>query len=177
MILQCNSCKKSFVVPDSAITQIGRLVQCSVCGNKWTQYPIKSEAVKNEKKSINLSQKLVSKPIIKKVKTKKVKKKKSIDAYSPEYLKKKHGIRIIDPSSVNENLEKKSEKIENSFWYTFYKYTIVIFFSLSLTIGIIYLAEEIIIINFPNLELYISYIFETLNNIKVIFLDIISNYK
>ena len=32
MILSCNSCGKKFVVPDSAITQAGRLVQCRKVG-------------------------------------------------------------------------------------------------------------------------------------------------
>ena len=41
MILRCNSCEKKFLVPDNAIGAAGRLVQCSSCGNKWTQYPIK----------------------------------------------------------------------------------------------------------------------------------------
>ena len=40
MILSCNSCEKKFVVPDNAISATGRLVQCSSCGNKWTQFPI-----------------------------------------------------------------------------------------------------------------------------------------
>ena len=41
MILSCNSCDKKFVVPDNAISTSGRLVQCSACGNKWKQYPVK----------------------------------------------------------------------------------------------------------------------------------------
>ena len=42
MILSCNSCEKKFVVPpDSAIGVNGRLVQCSSCGNKWKQFPIR----------------------------------------------------------------------------------------------------------------------------------------
>ena len=32
---------KKFLVPDNAIPSSGRLVQCSSCGNKWTQYPEK----------------------------------------------------------------------------------------------------------------------------------------
>ena len=32
MILACNSCGKKFVVPDSAITASGRMVQCGFCG-------------------------------------------------------------------------------------------------------------------------------------------------
>ena len=48
MNIQCNSCQKNFLVPDNAITAKGRLVQCSSCGNKWTQYPPKN--TQNEKK-------------------------------------------------------------------------------------------------------------------------------
>ena len=40
MILTCNSCGKKFVVPDSAITASGRMVQCGSCGNKWKQFPM-----------------------------------------------------------------------------------------------------------------------------------------
>ena len=49
MILSCNSCGKKFVVPDNAISAAGRLVQCSSCGNKWKQFPIK-EPVKAKPK-------------------------------------------------------------------------------------------------------------------------------
>ena len=46
MLLNCNSCQKKFIVPDSAITESGRLVQCGSCGNKWTQIPIRDEIIK-----------------------------------------------------------------------------------------------------------------------------------
>ena len=45
MILECKSCQKKFIVPDDAITNTGRLVQCSSCGNKWTQYPVIKKVV------------------------------------------------------------------------------------------------------------------------------------
>ena len=50
MILTCNSCNKKFVVPDSAITASGRMVQCGSCGNKWKQFPLGKD-----KNSNNLS--------------------------------------------------------------------------------------------------------------------------
>ena len=49
MILECKSCQKKFIVPDNAITNAGRLVQCSSCGNKWTQFPIKKIPIKSKK--------------------------------------------------------------------------------------------------------------------------------
>ena len=48
MILECKSCQKKFIVPDNAITNAGRLVQCSSCGNKWTQYPVIQNIVQEE---------------------------------------------------------------------------------------------------------------------------------
>ena len=54
MILSCNSCGKKFVVPDNAITEAGRLVQCSACGNKWKQFPVNQ----GQKIDKNLKEKL-----------------------------------------------------------------------------------------------------------------------
>ena len=59
MILTCNSCGKKFVVPDSAITVSGRMVQCGSCGNKWKQFPV-GEVKKTQ--SISRPKKVVSKP-------------------------------------------------------------------------------------------------------------------
>ena len=49
MILECKSCQKKFIVPDNAIPNAGRLVQCSSCGNKWTQYPLKKKKISESK--------------------------------------------------------------------------------------------------------------------------------
>ena len=115
MILTCNSCDKKFVVPDSAITVSGRMVQCGSGGNKWKQFPI-NETKKT--RSTPSSQKLITKvksapqKIQKTKKTKKsfVKKTREISLYSPEYLAKKHGIKIdeIEPQKVvNKAIGKK----------------------------------------------------------------------
>ena len=54
MILSCNSCGKKFVVPDQAITSLGRTVQCGACGNKWKQFPITNKIEKKRSKKINV---------------------------------------------------------------------------------------------------------------------------
>ena len=100
MILTCNSCEKKFVVPDSAIGASGRLVQCSSCGNKWKQFPIKSNEEKSRSFSSPISNLNKRKKIIKS--KKRVKKKKAgPNLYTPEYLSKKHGI-IIDKDNLKE---------------------------------------------------------------------------
>ena len=50
MLVNCKSCQKKFLVPEAAITESGRLLQCGSCGNKWTQYPIKQILEKEIKK-------------------------------------------------------------------------------------------------------------------------------
>ena len=80
MIIECNVCEKKFNVPDSAIMSSGRLVQCSSCGNKWTQYPTKT------KKNINPAF------LPKKTQAKKPSKKKGgAEPYSKEYMQQKWG--------------------------------------------------------------------------------------
>ena len=100
---------KKIVVPDSAITASGRMVQCGSCGNKWKQFPL-GEIKKTQ--SILSSKKIVSRPqpVQKKYKNqKKVKKKllpkksREISLYSPEYLAKKHGIKINDTQPVKKD--------------------------------------------------------------------------
>ena len=115
MILNCNSCGKKFVVPDNAISSLGRIVQCGSCGNKWKQFPL-NETKKNQSYS---TQKIASKPKKntpkvqkpKKIKKAIVRKAREVDLYSPEYLAKKHGIKI------SENVEKASPNRKTSFGF------------------------------------------------------------
>ena len=60
MLVSCNTCQKKFSVPDSAVTESGRLLQCGACGNKWTQYPIKQKFEEKIKKITTAKTKLPS---------------------------------------------------------------------------------------------------------------------
>ena len=62
MILECKSCQKKFIVPDNAITNAGRLVQCSSCGNKWTQFPITKKVIK-EPTNFTSKKEVLKKPV------------------------------------------------------------------------------------------------------------------
>ena len=93
MILECKSCQKKFIVPDNAITIAGRLVQCSSCGNKWTQFPIKEEKI-NQPRVIKSKIKKEVTFFSTEKKKRKIKKKTGPSVYSKEYLEKKHGIKI-----------------------------------------------------------------------------------
>jgi predicted Zn finger-like uncharacterized protein len=187
MILECKSCQKKFIVPDNAITNVGRLVQCSSCGNKWTQFPIEKKTVKEKinfpakknviKKPIKASPKLKKEEkffITSQKKKKNIKKKSGPSIYSKEYLEKKHGIKIDENvSNLSEN--RSNKKISQSY-FGFYSYLIVFLFFFTSMIGILNLTKEIIIFNFPFTEIYIEYLFENLNNFGILFRDTLNLY-
>ena len=169
MIIQCKSCQKKFNVSDAAITDSGRLVQCSSCGNKWTQFPIKVNLKEKEIKDRKIDN--VVQP---KTNKKNKKKKKNINPYSKDYLKKKYGIKIIDPSTASTISNKSNSKKRTS--YGFYNTVLTLIVLLAGILGILVLTEEMIVEKYPFFEIYINYLFETLNNFKLIFEDLIRNY-
>tara|TARA_B100000401_G_C52397181_1_gene527106 strand:- start:9 stop:539 length:531 start_codon:yes stop_codon:yes gene_type:complete len=173
MIIQCTSCEKKFNVPDSAITASGRLVQCSSCGNKWTQYPSKSiPAVKSASPSSP----------IKKVKPKKKTSKKTGPVpYSKEYMQQKWGTNIqsyAQDKGLSKKIKKisKKEKIKTpkkieKIGFGFFNYIIVIFIFSTFFIGILNFERSRIGRKFPFLEPYIDHFFESLEIFKVLILD------
>ena len=166
MILNCNSCGKKFVVPDNAISSLGRIVQCGSCGNKWKQYPVKNAI--NEITPIKKIDKKISKKT--KIKKKPVKKTREINLYSPEYLAKKHGI-TLDNTNTN-NKTTSNEKVSFGFYNSLILF-IVIFISLSKGL---YFFQDFIVQKFPFTDFYINYYFESIKNIIEILRNLISNY-
>ena len=163
MILTCNSCEKKFVVPDNAIGAEGRLVQCSSCGNKWKQFPIISEKkIKDKVEPIKI--------IPKKLKKKNtIKKKVGPNLYSPEYLVKKHGIKINE----EQKFTRKRLNNEKSISFGFYNYLILIIIILIFVLRILFFSKDILITNYPFTEVYIEYVFESIKNIKEIIFSLI----
>ena len=171
MILSCNSCEKKFVVPDNAISATGRLVQCSSCGNKWTQYPVKKK-IKPEDKIPKIKQTSKKVENFTKKTKRKIKKKVGPDLYSPEYLAKKHGIKIQSKPTAESKTAKDKTKVSFGF-YSFLIVWIVIIISI---LRLLYFAEDIIVEKFPISEIYIDYLFESIRNIKDIIQNFIVNY-
>ena len=106
------------------------MVQCGLCGNKWKQFPTR----RSKKNSIDFSSSKSSFQDISRVnkkfksqKNKKTapKKQREISLYSPEYLAKKHGIKINDAQPV-----KKISKEKGKVSFGFYNSLILIFFSI-----------------------------------------------
>jgi len=170
MILTCNSCGKKFVVPDEAITPSGRMVQCGSCGNKWKQFPVNE--IKNSKSIASVSKTLSKtkkiQPKIPKIKKAAVKKTREISLYSPEYLAKKHGIKL------SEGTVKTTSKIKISFGF----YSSLLLFLLIIIVlsrGL-YFFQDFVVETFPFTEFYIDYFFESIRNIFEIWKNLISSY-
>ena len=170
MILSCNSCGKKFVVPDQAISKAGRIVQCGSCGNKWRQLPPESPVKKKiVEKEIN-PKKIKSTTKIPKPKKIKTRKSREIDLYSPEYLKKKHGI-----SLENNEITKKSFSAKNSS-FGFYNYLILLtVLAIILSRGL-YFFQDFIVNYFPFTKIYLEYFFENIKNMFEIWKNLISSY-
>ena len=151
MILSCNACEKKFVVPDNAIGPNGRLVQCSSCGNQWKQFPINKE-IQTKKKVFKV--KSSSKKIQSASKTtkRKVKKKSGPDLYSPEYLAKKHGIKI----SSQPVLQNKTSKDKTKTGLGFYSFIIISAVVAISILRLLYFTQDIIIEKLPISEIYID---------------------
>ncbi len=173
MILTCNSCGKKFVVPDSAITEAGRTVQCGSCGNKWKQFPIniikKTQPISKAKPVVSKTPKIqqkIQKP--KKLKKRTVKKTREINLYSPEYLAKKHGITLKE--DVKKTLTEK--KVSFGFYNSLLLFLVIIIF---LSRGL-YFFQDFVIQYLPFMEYYINYFFESIRNMFEIWKNLISNY-
>ena len=167
MILSCNSCDKKFVVPDNAIGAAGRLVQCSSCGNKWKQFPTNKETKPKEKISKPKSPKKKIQNYAKTTK-RKIKKKTGPDLYSPEYLAKKHGIKIDSKPAIKSETANNKIKVNFGF-YSFLIVSIIIAISI---LRLLYFTQDIIVEKFPISEIYINYLFESIRNLR----DIIQNF-
>ena len=174
MIIQCTACEKKFSVPDSAITGDGRLVQCSSCGNKWTQYPLSIK--KSAPKNIGLPKSIYVK--------KTPKKNKGPVPYSREYMRQKWGDSLpnyVESKGLNKKTKKnkkistkhKKNKVIEKPGFGFFNYIIMFVVLSTFFVGILNFEQARLSRKFPFLEPYIGYFFETIDNFKIFILDLL----
>ena len=178
MILSCNSCGKKFVVPDSAITASGRIVQCGSCGNKWNQFPInvrkETEPASSVKKMTPKARQVQPKiQRTRKIKKTTARKPREIDLYSPEYLAKKHGIKLNN-DDINKTHSKAYSRDNVSFG--FYNSLLLFFLIIIVLSRGLYFFEDFVVQKLPILEFYIDYYFESIKNLFEIWKSLISSY-
>ncbi len=177
MIITCNCGEKKFTLPDNSIPAAGRMVQCGFCGLKWKQFPVgdveKTQSIARQKKAVSKPQPIkqeIEKP--KKVKRTASKKPREISLYSPEYLAKKHGIKINDAQPEKKISKQEKGKVSFGFYNSL---LVFIFFVIALS-RILYFSQEFIVTKIPLSEFYLNYFFESIRNIFEIWKNLITTY-
>ena len=100
------------------------------------------------------------------------KKTREISLYSPEYLAKKHGIKLDEVKIQKNVIKSKKDKISFGFYNSLILY---IFLIIALT-RILYFFQDFIITKLPFIEIYLKYFFESIRNFFEIWKSLISNY-
>ena len=192
MIIECKTCSKKFVVNDADIPDQGRVVQCGNCSTQWLQLPIsestnileKSVSKKSTEDEVQASDgkkyKFLGKqwaevlPSGKTGRLAKSKIRKELDELTnrtSSIAKKRKGSKEIN--TENDDLTELSES-KGMGIFSFLFVTILFFASILLLLDTF---KNQIIPYWPDLENYLIYIFETINNIYIIIKDLINNYK
>ena len=143
MIISCEKCDKKFELSDELIPDEGRLLQCGSCSYEWHYTPTKTIKLVNEIDQVSTANK----------KTKKIKKK---------IIKENNEI------SMNQKTD-SSEKKRVGFL------SVIIVTIISL-IALIIIADtfKVYIMSFiPNIDFYLSSLYESLRDIFLFFKDLI----
>ncbi len=177
MIITCNCGEKKFTLPDNSIPAAGRMVQCGFCGLKWKQFPVgdveKTQSIARPKKVVSRPQPVqqkIQKP--KKIKRNAPKKPREISLYSPEYLAKKHGIKINDAQPEKNFSKQEKRKVS----FGFYNSLILFIFLIIFLARSLYFGQNFVITILPSSEFYLNYFFESVRNIFEIVRDLLIIY-
>ena len=177
MIITCNCGEKKFTLPDNSIPATGRMVQCGFCGLKWKQFPVgeveKTQSNARPKQEVSRTQPVqqkIQKP--KKVKKITPKKPREISLYSPEYLAKKHGIKLNEKQPKKIISKSEKEKVSFGFYNSF-----IVFIVFTIAISrVLYFSQDLLISYFPSTDYYLGYFFESIRNIFEIWKNLVINY-
>jgi len=143
MIISCEKCDKKFELSDELIPEEGRLLQCGSCSYKWHYTPTKTIKLVNEIDQVSKDKK----------KTKKIKKK----------INKEN-------NEISANQEFYSDEKKGIGFLSFIIVTIV---SLIALIIIADTFKAYIISFIPNIDFYLSSLYESLKDIFLFFKDLI----
>ena len=147
MIISCEKCNKKFEISDELIPDNGRLLQCGSCSYQWHYIPTSRIKLVNEVDS-NESIKKIEKTLPKK-KIKKSKTENDIDVTSSKYIKK------------------RQKKIG------FISYLLVLIISFIALIILFDTFKSFFYLYIPNIDFYLSSLYESLKDIFLFFNDLI----
>ena len=146
MIISCEKCNKKFELEDKLIPESGRLLQCGSCSHQWHYKPINKITLINE---INTTKK-----------SKNIKKNE----------KKNDNSKINFDEDV---LESNENILENKRGIGFFNYLLVMIISLVALIVIADTFKFYLLTIFPNLDFYLSSLYESLTDIYLFIKDLL----
>ena len=145
MIIDCPSCKKKFEIDQNLIPEEGRLLQCGFCNEKWFFNKNKTEVLETK---VN------------------VKNEKVANSNNNDVNLKENEI------SLDDNTD-NSIKVKNNFSFSiFLSYILVSIISFVALIILIDTFKSPLYRIFPNLELILFNLFETLKDIRLFIKDL-----
>ena len=191
MIIECKNCLKKFTVRDSDIPIQGRIVQCSNCSSQWQQMPIapsvttanldvdkldqnrsKNEFMASDGKNYKFLGNQWAQ-ILPSGKTGRLARKK----ISQELNKLAGKKQVKNSKTINQTDQSTDQYQETEKGMGIFSFLIVFIMFVAAIILALDTFKHLLIPFFPDLDNYLLYIFETLNNIYIIIKDLINNYK
>ena len=146
MIISCEKCNKKFELEDNLIPETGRLLQCGSCSYQWHYIPTNKITLVNEIDSTKSSKNI------------------------------KKSVKKIDKNKINadKNILVSDESIlENKKGVGFFSYLLVIIISLVALLVIGDTFKPYLLNIVPNLDFYLSSLYESLTDIYLFFKDLL----
>ena len=195
MIIVCKNCLKKFAVKDSDIPSRGRTVQCGNCSRRWLQMPIHSavttdnlEVEDDVSRDLSKNEFMASDgkkykflgsqwaQMLPSGKSGKLARKKISQELNK--LAGKEQIKV----KVNKTIQKSNQSVnqyqdKQNNGMGIFSFLIVLVIFVAATILFLDTFKHQLIPFFPDLDSYLVYVFETLNNIYIILKDLFNNYK
>ena len=146
MIISCEKCNKKFELEDNLIPETGRLLQCGSCSYQWHYIPTNQITLVNEIDSTKSSKNI------------------------------KKSVKKIDKKKINADkniLESDESILENKKGVGFFSYLLVIIISLVALLVIGDTFKPYLLTIVPNLDFYLSSLYESLIDIYLFFKDLL----
>ena len=147
MIISCEKCNKKFEISDELIPDDGRLLQCGSCSYQWHYIPTKRIKLTNEVESNETTKK----------------------------IEKTHHRKKTKKSTTNENINTSNNKNiqEGQKKIGFLSYLMVIVISFIALIIMLDTFKSFFNSFIPNIDFYLSSLYESLKDIFLFFLDLL----
>ena len=165
MIITCPNCNKQFKIDSSLIPHEGRDLQCGSCNNVWF-YKVEDE----KSDTLELKEEVVKKEIEIKTENKEealANNKQSLEKIKTKINKEKKD-KILEKRKTEAVSKNKDNKISK-----FFSYLIVLIISFVAFIVLLDTLKTPLINVFPDLEIILFSLFETLQDIKLFIIDLI----